>query len=658
MLAIAAPVDFCSLEGVPPAHGIAAPRETPFWARRSVAAAVLLAAVAIAYHSYLPGCFVLDDFSSVLENSSIRQLWPPSVWWVAPSEAGVCGRPRANFSFALNFAAGGVHPAGYHAVNIALHGAVALALFAVVCRTLRQCANGGLSANTTAALALAIALLWAVHPLASGAVGYVSQRTELLMALNLLLLLYALARYANSGRRRWAVAAVAACGAGMASKEVMAAAPVVALLYDRTFFAGSFRAAWRIRGRLHGCLFATWFWLAWLIATSDLPARGVGFGLGVGGGDYLLVQAQAIWRYGRLALWPDALVFDYGREFGRRDATAALALVGVAVVLAASGWAVVRRPAAGFAAAWVLLLLAPTTSFIPVIQQPVAESRMYLPLAGLVALAVVGLHRLMAGRTRMLLAGGVGVALVFSGLTLQRGRTFQTEVALWQDTVARRPESARAHGNLGAALLRANRLPESQVASLNALQLRPGYPEAHTNLGIALEQAGRAEESIPHFEAALRADPTRSTASYNLGSALLRSGRAADAVPYLELTARHHSASAAAPNNLSVALLQLDRPAEAATHARAAVQRDPRFAEAHYNLANALARLGANAEAVNALETALRLDPRSAKTHNNLGVLKLRLGRPNDAIRHFETALQLDPHYAEARRNLAAVQRR
>jgi tetratricopeptide (TPR) repeat protein len=631
------------------------PQETPGWAGRVVAAGVLLAATAATYHAYLPGCFVLDDFSSVVENHTLRQLWPPSSWWSPPAEAGTGGRPLANFTLALNYAVSGLDPWGFHAGNIFLHFAAALALFGLVDRTLRQPTVRLASARAAAPLALAVATLWTVHPLTSSAVGYVAQRTELLMALCFLIMLYAVARHAESGSRRWAAAAIAAGAAGMASKEVMAVAPLVALLYDRTFFAGSFRAAWQARGRLHTALCATWVWLGWLMFSSHLPNRGIGFGQGMDLSDNVLVQAQAVLRYLRLAWWPDGLVFDYGWSFGGDRPQALLALAGCVAIVGATLWAVARRPTLGFAAAWVLLILAPTSTFIPIVQQPVAESRMYLPLAGIVAAVVLGAYRGVGRRLAPVLAGSSVLGLGLGWLTFQRGAVFQSEIGLWADTLAHRPASARAHGHLAAALLRANRLEESAAASAEALRLHPRYPDARVNLGVALERLGRNAEAASHFEAALRDDSNHPEAHYNLGLALARTGRVADATRHFEATLRRRPEHAAAHNNLAVTLLSLGRADDAAEHARSALRRQPGFAEAHYNLGNALARQGNLTEALAAFESAVRADPRFAKAHNNLGVIKLRLGQPEAARAHFEAALRLDPSYAEARRNLAAV---
>ena len=96
-------------------------------------------------------------------------------------------------------------------------------------------------------------------PLQTESVTYIIQRTEALVGLFYLLTLYCVIRGATSRRSMsWYAAAVAACLLGMATKEVMATAPVIVLLYDRTFLAGSFREAWRRRYGLYLALAATW----------------------------------------------------------------------------------------------------------------------------------------------------------------------------------------------------------------------------------------------------------------------------------------------------------------------------------------------------------------------------------------------------------------
>ena len=203
----------------------------------------------------------------------------------------VGGRPLLNVTLALNYAAGGTGVWGYHAFNLTIHFLAAMTLYGVVRRTLLRPVAfrpGGPTVRdrfgpAAPALALAIALLWALHPLATEAVTYVIQRVEALMALFYLLTLYCFIRGAEDEKAAsrestlWFGLSWLACLLGMATKEVMATAPLLVLLYDRVFLAGSFAAAWRRRRRLYAALAATWGLLAYL-ATGTQGRGGTGGG--------------------------------------------------------------------------------------------------------------------------------------------------------------------------------------------------------------------------------------------------------------------------------------------------------------------------------------------------------------------------------------------
>src|SRR5205085_3762936 len=121
---------------------------------------------------------VLDDITTVTGNDSILQLWPPGAVLSPPNNAGIGGRPVANLTFALNYAIGGTQVGSYHVFNLALHACSALALFGVLRRTFLQPALRPRFGAAASGLALAIAALWAAHPLTTAVVDYVSQRTE------------------------------------------------------------------------------------------------------------------------------------------------------------------------------------------------------------------------------------------------------------------------------------------------------------------------------------------------------------------------------------------------------------------------------------------------------------------------------------------------
>ena len=582
-----------------------------------LAAILIVAAAWAAYASSLAGPFVFDDLKSIAQNPTIRQLWPPGPVLSPPAGVGLAGRPLANLSFAANYAAGGESVRGYHAVNLAIHALAALTLFGAVRRTLRRPGFSEGTRDAALVLAAAVAVIWAVHPLQTEAVTYVSQRTESLMGLCYLLTVYAFIRSVESATpARWQLGAIVACVLGVASKEVMVTAPLLVLLYDRTFVAGSFRAAWQQRGRFYLGLGASWLLLAFLL--RDLAARQVGLGLGVTPWTYALTEGRVVLQYLALAFWPHPLVFDYGAGMAALTATTVGCALVTGLLVAGTGLMLGRRPALGFAGAWFFLILAPTSSVVPVVLQPMAEHRMYLPLAGVIALVVVGLHHWL-GRWTMpvtvVLAVGLGC------LTAQRNATYRSELALWSDSVARRPDNSRAQTNLGSALALAGRLDEARACFAAAVSLAPTDVEAHLNLGNVLLALNRPAKALAPCAEAVRLNPDSVEARCALGATLARLNRTPEALGHFTAAVRLDPDSSAAHYNLATALFELYRYAEAAEHYAAVVRLQPDFAMAYCDLGNTLVQLARFNEARAQYEAALRLDPNLLLARLNLAQL-------------------------------------
>jgi len=634
-----------------------APEGAPGRLQTLAAAALIALAILAAYNNCYRAPFVYDDQSAILENASIRRLWPPGdALLSAPAGTTVAGRPVANLTLAVNYALCGTQVRGYHALNVLIHVLAALALFGVVRRTLEGPALAGRFGKDAAALALAAALLWSLHPLQTECVTYVVQRVESLMGLLYLLTLYCFIRSAGSRRPTgWQACAVAACALGMATKEVMATAPLVVLLYDRTFVAGSFREAWRRRRGLYLSLAATWLLLAGLAAGTGWSRGGsAGFNAGVSPGDYWLTQFEAIARYAGLAVWPRPLVFEYG-PFRVHSVAGVLPFALCFAALAAATLAALRRrPALGFLGAWFLVILAPS-SVVPVATQSMAEHRMYLPLAA-VAVAAAAAAYSCAGR-RGLAALGL-LALALGALTARRNETYASEMGLWADTVAKRPDNANARNNLGLALFRAGRTPEAIREYRAALGIQPAYPGVLNNLGNALDLSGSNQEAIGCYEAALRIVPGFAAAHYNLAKALDRTGRTAEAIGHFEEALRIEPGRADGHEGLGEALLRSGRTAEAVAQFEAALRISPGLARARFDLGNALAQAGRIPEAIGSFEEALRIQPGLAEAGNNLGVLLCRTGRTAEGIERIDAAIRAQPDFAQAHfsRGMALLQ--
>jgi tetratricopeptide (TPR) repeat protein len=659
------------------------PCTAPTCAGNFLAGGLLVIAALVAYHNSFSVPFIYDDTTAIPGNLTIQHLWPIGPVLSPPASLTTSGRPVVNLSLAINYAFGRTNVRGYHALNLAIHILAALTLFGIVRRTLLGPVLRERFGASARLLALTIAAIWMLHPLQTESVTYTIQRAESLMGLFYLLTLYCFIRGAESARtsnaeRRtpnaespttnyelptterhrlsgyssslWMLASVGACFLGMACKEVMVSAPLMVLLYDRTFVAGSFRQAWQKHRRLYLGLAASWLLLGYLVASTGGSRNGsAGFDSGISWWTYALTQLGAIVHYLRLSLWPHPLIFDYGTNVVKQAVEIIPYALVVATMVAGTIVGLRRWPAIGFAGVWFFAILAPSSSIVPVATETMAEHRMYLPLAAVAALVVLGIYT-WAGRlgAYVLLAS----AFLLGFVTLQRNEDYHSAVSIWGDTVAKLPGNPRAHNDLGEALSVSNRGMEALQQYQEAVRLKPTYPDYHYNLGMALSGLGRVQEALGQFEEALRlkSDDAKTHESYGL--ALMKSGQAAKAIDQYQEALRLNPDSAEAHINLGIALGQAGQLPEAIAQFEEALRINPDDAKAHNNLGYACLQTGSLEDARAQFEQAVRLNPDFAEAHNNLALALDKLGRTSGAIEQYAEVLRLDPDYAEAHYNL------
>jgi tetratricopeptide (TPR) repeat protein len=625
-------------------------------ARILLSAALIVAAGLIAYHDSFHGPFIFDDVLAITENPSIRRLSALGEVLTPPHQAATAqGRPVLNLSLALNYAMGGVDPAGYHWANLLIHVAAGLALLGIVRRTLLLPRMRPRFGEEALPLALATAAIWTVHPIQTEAITYTIQRAESLMGLFYLLTLYCFLRGTESGApAMWWIAAFASCLLGMGTKEVMVSAPVMVLIFDRTFVSGSFKSAWQRHGRVLCALASTWVLLVYLVVSGGGNRSGsVGFGVRTHWWAYALTQGEAILRYLWLCAWPHPLILSYGTFWMTDPLAAVLWTLPVLLLVAAIFAASLRAPPLGFLGLWFLAILAPT-SLVPGTTQMIVEHRMYLALAAVIAWGVVGAYAWLGRRS--LWAWPI-VAAAFCWLTIERNRDYRSEEAIWADTVRKSPGDGVAHYNLGHALqTEPGRAREAEAQFRESLRLNPDYADSHDSLALLLEQQpGRLPDALAEFREAIRLNPGDVKALNNLGLALSNEpGGAPEAVDVLRAAERLDSGHDVIHVNLANALEQMPgHLGEAEAEFREAIRLNP-CAPTITDLGSLLARLpGRQAEAIAAFREALRLDPGYSRAHDNLGAALIATPGGNDeAVREFEEAVRDDPANASAHCNL------
>lgn len=500
-------------------------------------AAIIVAGTIAAYATSLSGAFVLDDFEHIVNASEIRGLWP-----ISPILFGTA-RPVVTLTLAMNYALGGLATRGYHLLNLAFHVAAALALYSIVTRTLVGERRRGRYAGSETAVATMATLVWAVHPLTTEAVTYVIQRAESLAGLLVLLSLHAVIRGGESPRAPlWNALAVLWCALAMATKPVAVSAPLLVLAYDRVFLAASWRELRERRGWMYLGLASTWAIAVAVSRAAENPTAG--FGMPISPIAYAQSQPGVILHYLRLAVWPSPLVFDYGWPVahGMQVVIPGMVLVAL-IVVTILVWA--RSAPMGFLGLWLFVALAPSSSLFP-IKDLAAEHRMYLPLIALVVLAVVvavvALRRWVPRSSRGWVGAGLATVVVatLGSITARRNLDYASEITLWKDVVAKRPDNPRGYYALGAAYVMANQNERAIPVLLEALRRQPDNPAARENLGIAYVHTGRLDEALAQIDAVLRTQPSRiegrfvrdlfARAHHNRGIVLARLGRYPEAI--------------------------------------------------------------------------------------------------------------------------------
>jgi tetratricopeptide (TPR) repeat protein len=590
---------------------------------------ILVAMCVAAYGNSFDGVFVFDDGAQIVANPRVHE----------PTWLSLLGRtrPLTYSSLAANYYLGGLDVRGFHAFNLSVHILAALALYGLVRRTLMLRVFGTRFTANAAGLALAIALLWAVHPLQTESVMYIVQRAQALSGLFYFLTLFCLLRGATGvqGSLRWYVTGILACALGMASKEEMLTAPVVALLYDRVFLASSWGEVFRRRWGFYVGLAATWA----ILAGSVFVALGVnqpqgketsaGFAIkGLTPLEYARSQPGVILHYLGLALWPRGLCLDYDWPVAQSLADILPAALVLLILLFWAAWALWRRPALGFVLSWFFLTLALTSSVVP-IADLAAERRMYLPLASIAVLAVVGVRALLQsleahGRISTAAGASVGLALLVAAgvalawTTARRNRDYADEAGMWKDVLAKRPSNLRARNNLGAILIKEQKYGEAIENLKKNVNEKPDW-QAVLNLATAFEKIGQNKQAATYYREAIRLLPDNSEAI----------------LPGLHF-------------NLANTLDEPHQWDEAITQYREAIRLKPDYAMAYNNLARILANRGELDEAIACYQQAIDRDPNLALSHNNLALTLVRRGRLDEALSHYRRAVQIDPSYVNA----------
>jgi tetratricopeptide (TPR) repeat protein len=584
---------------------------------------VVALAAAAAYANSLGVPFVLDD-QHLLERRALHATSLAPSELARAAEGFPLHRWLAFVTFAANHAVGGLDPAGYHAVNLAIHVAVALTFLWVARALLARLALGDERRRRTAA-ALA-ALLFAVHPVQTMAVTYVIQRMTSLGALLALgaVGLWLRARAGGGLRAAPAIGAALLSYLAVSCKESYVVVPALVVLVE--WVCGvDIAALVRRHARVSAALAAAAAgalgcaaWAYWPALHDPRPDYAIPLA------DRLLTQPRVMWHYlSLLALpLPSRLHLDYAWPVSTgllSPPTTLPALLGL-VALAGGAVAVRRRaPLAALAVGWFIVALSIEQSVLPI--DLVFEHRLYFSALGLFLLVGWAAASLRPAGRPIGAWTAVPVAAALALGTHARNEVWRDPARLYSDEAAAGPGRSRSLVNAGRELIRQGKLDDAERVLRRALTLDPTEVLARAHLGRIAMDRGRLEEAATWLRSAITAGCDDPKVALALGTALRRLGRL-----------------------------------EEARHAyRHALALDPRFTDARVHLALLADSAGARAAALALLDEALAMDPGSALALMNRALYRADAGSDEAALADALAALRLAPASPDAHATLASV---
>ena len=630
------------------------------FARRLAAAGLALALALLGVYAPVLGHDYLnyDDDLYVTANPAVRAgLSASGALWAFTTFHSFNWHPLTWLSLMLDTSLFGLEPGPRHAMNALLHALNTALLYLALARL-----------TGARGRSLAVASLFALHPVQVEPVAWISARKDLLAALCFLLALRAYPACAEGRSPSARIALGVAFAAGLLCKPVVVSLPFVLLLLD----------VWPLR-RLdpgaHGSASAL-LRLArekWPLFALAAAASGVFFEAQRQGGAVIGLQAiplgarlanAAVAYVGYLAalLWPAGLAIHYPfRDLTRSPAAIASACASAALLGALSFGALRTLRAApwlGVGWLWFLGMLVPMIGIVQLGAQASADRYLYLPSVGLFV-APSGARRSSARDGRDCSSPGRS-PLARRSPRSQRYRS-GTGATARRSSRARWPSPRRtgAHSSssgrrssAGATSMRRTLTPSRRCASSPAwcrrattwpwpapsaasspaaiaeyreiLRTRPDWASAHNNLGVALAETGRFEEAAGHFREALRLDPGYETAGRNLADAETTEGNAPRVIAVLREAVRREPEAAELWHRLALLLLNTGDPEGALLTLQEAVARLPEANPLRFNLALLLASRGRKEEAISELREVLRRDPQDEGARQGLSAL---LGR-------------------------------
>jgi tetratricopeptide (TPR) repeat protein len=634
---------------------------------------ILVVVIGLVYGNTFLNSFHFDDVPSILEKPWIRGLDKIPQFLNTDS---FFQRPLVILSFNINYAVSEFEVWSYHLFNILFHALSTLLVFQLAQRILSFLAEFS-SQKGLARLPFFSAMVFALHPLNTQSVTYISSRSSIMVTvfyLSALILFFdGFKKWKQTGQKGWGyfISSAFCFLLGGLSKEIIVTLPAMFFLFHFYFISRETPKAW----------FATY--AKWILLLVIPLLAFVGYKQFIAGGllstssaylssgTWFLTQTAVVpFEYFRKMLFPFNMNIDIDfpvlSDWLQPVNWTGIAALGIFIFFwigistRVSPKCEVGRRFAGFGMAWILLTLLPTSSFIPLLDVAV-EHTTYLPMIGFVFFIAGGLNCLQVWYSEVFRASKlinccvVLILLFFSLGVMVRNADWKDEVTLWSDAKKKSPNLVRPYNNIGEAYDQLGKYDEAIAEFEGALKINPNYFFGLNNLGNIYGKQRKLQEAITYFKRALEQKPDYSPAHYNLARALHLTGKREEAAESYRKSIKSNPYFEQAFYNLAYLAMELSLFDEALENFEKFLSMQPNHSKAHFGAGNALMMKGQLDLALAEYRKSAELDPSFAFPYLNIANIQMQTKNIPAAIENFEKALSINPSMPAVHLSLGMV---
>jgi Tfp pilus assembly protein PilF len=505
---------------------------------------VLLIFAVIAFATFfntIDSSFHFDDALNITRNSdvAVKDLSLNTLKRAAlTSTSGL--RPFSYLTFALNYYISGMDTTSYHVINIIIHIINAFLIYLIILTLFDYGAADDGKKESLAVSAFFTTLFWLVIPSNSQAVILIVQRMTLLMSLFFLLAFFTYLLGRKKKRAVYFVLTGIFFVLSLLSKQNAVTFPLVIILYELVFVKkGDIKSVTKKETVFFAACFLVIFATLFLYKGSIIDNIVKGYA----GRDFsmyerVLTQPRVLLFYLSLLILPLpgrlSITYDIVKSTSLfSPITTLLSIILIIAIFVMSIVRVKKSPYLSFAILWFFITISVESSILP--QEMVYEHRMYLPCIFLIGAFIDFVTGRFYERDKAKVAAVFcGVVIIFGIMTGVRGRAWENEFTLWNDTVSKFPNDERALYNLGNEYRKMDDFDKAEKYYLLSIESDPDYAMAYNNLGGLYKLRKEYAKAIKYLKKANELDPDNKESYYNIGVYYLKFGDIDQGIKYLE----------------------------------------------------------------------------------------------------------------------------